>query len=376
MTPLDEQNLLELLEASRSRDGEGLHEQITAALGQTEFYERHKEPLVRIGGGCADVRPDALARHVVTYAKANGASATVGALRSMMQIEEVTTATYAFVENVVTTDVIDLGEGLTALPEEAAPHAHFAEAIAKVRGGLSHRRGAILKAQQSSSPFLRARARAGPFPFAGVDTRPPGMDRIETGLKMVTLCGPSCPAIRATSTLVCSDELRLFSVGEAVSYSYPGYWYPGMPKVITDEPRSLAPLYERLGSIDRRRVDTAISRLGLAVARLEPSDAVVELAIALEAVLSDPGNKLELTYRLKLRAALILATGLPERKEIKSLVDELYSERSKVVHGDIPGARDQDLRERGERLVSNLIRKVLTLGSIPHWSHVELTGHA
>ncbi len=47
----------------------------------------------------------------------------------------------------------------------------------------------------------------------------------------------------------------------------------------------------------------------------------------------------ELTYRLQLRAALLLGTTLSERKEIRKAVHDLYNLRSRVVHGKRAGAQ-------------------------------------
>lgn len=177
-------------------------------------------------------------------------------------------------------------------------------------------------------------------------------------------------------TLVESDALRIFGVGVSggISYDHPGYWTGRAPAIITSEVRELTPQYLALAPVDRRRVDTAILRLGFAAARLQPSDAIVDLAIAIEAILSDKGNKDELTYRLRLRAALILGTELEERQRIKQFIRDLYNERSSVVHGEAPRNTDAELRSSGEQMVVTLVRTILRLGRVPDWSVVELTG--
>jgi hypothetical protein len=120
-------------------------------------------------------------------------------------------------------------------------------------------------------------------------------------------------------------------------------------------------------------VDVGIERLSLATARQRPSDALVETAISLEAVLSDPNNKEELSYRLRLRAAWLLGTTLASRGRIRDLVRDLYKERSSVVHGQIPKKNESILRGQAERLAQRLILKILNRGGIPDWQELELS---
>jgi len=62
---------------------------------------------------------------------------------------------------------------------------------------------------------------------------------------------------------------------------------------------------------------------------------LVDLLIAAEALfLSDVGSG-ELTYRLATRAAFFLAERPDERREVSDLFKRAYSQRSKLVHGEI-----------------------------------------
>lgn len=372
---LNEGLLVQLLERVEPDQLEARRAEVARVLTDMEFYEHHLRPLVRIGEGCADARPDSLARHLLRYAKQHGVANAIIALKEFLGVNAVRTTTYVYVENVTTDREIDLGNNVVAMPESAGPFAYFATTIAEIKGVLKTTRGTILAAAQEESPFLVARKREGVTPFDGLQLRAPGLDRIDTALKMLTLCGPAFPAIRARTTMIATEAFRLLrSAGEAIAYDYPGYSLVGMPKIITDEPRELTPLYNALTESDRRRVDMALDRLGLSIAKEKASDAMVDLAIALEALLSDDGNKEELTYRLRLRAALFLADSLNERQLTKKLVNKIYSERSSVVHGEIPKRASPELRSKAEELVGKLIRKILTIGFVPDWHVVELTG--
>ena len=60
-------------------------------------------------------------------------------------------------------------------------------------------------------------------------------------------------------------------------------------------------------------------------------DRLIDYVIALEALY---GNEIdELRYRLSLRAAILLGTGMEDTGFIRELISESYKLRSKIVHG-------------------------------------------
>jgi hypothetical protein len=66
-------------------------------------------------------------------------------------------------------------------------------------------------------------------------------------------------------------------------------------------------------------------------------DKLIKLTIAMENILL-PKEKLELSNKFATRAAFILSDEYEERKEIYKFFKKMYSERSKIVHGDIEKA--------------------------------------
>jgi hypothetical protein len=344
-------------------------------LGKSSFYEKHKRPLVRIGEGMGDVRPTSLAMHLLRFSANHGPSEALLAFRELTMLEEQTTSTYVFVDEIDCQDVVDLGDQVRVLPEELAPNAFVSQAIADSRGALSMRRGCFVVARQTQPTFVQAPSDADFLSLLDKVPRSiPGMDRIETALRMITLCGPTAPAPRFRSTII-ENAPRLFASETGISWLGPRTSFaPGMPKIVTDEARSLIPGYSRLSVGDKRRVDLAIHRLGEGVRGFRAGDAIVDLCIGFEAVLSDPGNKEELTYRLRLRLALTLEKEIEARRAIKKSLSELYGERSKIVHGAEPDAKDASLRSTGEQLLTRLLRRIIELGQIPEWQSVELSG--
>ncbi|HMM78413.1 MAG TPA: HEPN domain-containing protein [Pyrinomonadaceae bacterium] len=78
----------------------------------------------------------------------------------------------------------------------------------------------------------------------------------------------------------------------------------------------------------------AIKRFNYAHERHDWEDKIVDLLIAAEAIfLSQSGGSGELSYRLKLNAAMFLASDARSRKQVFDDMDRAYSLRSKIVHG-------------------------------------------
>ena len=107
-------------------------------------------------------------------------------------------------------------------------------------------------------------------------------------------------------------------------------------------------------------MDIAVKRLRSSIERYMPYDRekLLDLTIALEAIYLNDGDNKELTYRLALRAARLIGTTFDDRKQIFSVVRDLYKYRSKVAHGeDLTSLKKADQ----ERLVKVMNKAPLIL---------------
>lgn len=135
--------------------------------------------------------------------------------------------------------------------------------------------------------------------------------------------------------------------------------------------------YLRLPPEVKRKVDVAVERLALARRRSHPGNKAIEGAICLEALLGGDGSQ-DLTYRLRLRAALLLTDEVQERAQISRAVRDLYELRSKTVHGttslrkDL--ARDHARAERGVAVCADAARAIVRLGRKYEPEAWELSG--
>lgn len=132
-----------------------------------------------------------------------------------------------------------------------------------------------------------------------------------------------------------------------------------------------------LSGTTKRACAIAAGRLNSARRRIEPGDSAIDIATALEALLATSDEKAEITYRLRLRAALLLGTHYQERLEISNRMNDLYKLRSKVVHGDnlaATGTGDRDTVEWGKGACHQLLRLVVQAGRLPDLKKLEFTG--
>ena len=134
---------------------------------------------------------------------------------------------------------------------------------------------------------------------------------------------------------------------------------------------------------DHRNIQLALDRFERGMRRMNPGDAAVELCIALESLLSDPGDQGEITYKVALRSAQLLGGDLPERAERRDKVKALYGLRSNVVHGrtlptkKIVGGKEMtvdDLVKEGFKIAAQVIARVIGMKGIPDWRMLELGG--
>jgi Apea-like HEPN len=127
----------------------------------------------------------------------------------------------------------------------------------------------------------------------------------------------------------------------------------------------------------RRSLDVALDRLNLARRRRSPGDKAIDAGICLEALLGDDSPQ-ELTYKLRLRAALLLGTTLDERRKIRDDVRDLYDLRSSVVHGRVRRPKDTLLdgqhASRGLEICTQAVRAIVQRNARPDFAAWELTG--
>lgn len=199
---------------------------------------------------------------------------------------------------------------------------------------------------------------------------------VEDALLCVGLVGPTAPYVLASWL----EPAQWAPVIAGSGYSMPhleglairGKW----PETGCSDARLV---WEAFGGVDESRksqLRLAMQRLGSAIRRPSPVDAAIDLGIVLEALfLHDaPDDRGELSYRLRVRAARYLGQDPDSRRQIFTLVGDLYSTRSIAAHtGQVPektrGSPTSVLLDQGFSLAASAIRRFLLDGD-PDWNRV------
>jgi hypothetical protein len=148
----------------------------------------------------------------------------------------------------------------------------------------------------------------------------------------------------------------------------------------TERAQRLVRTYLALDAGARGRIHLALDRFDRALRRHTPGDAAMELAICLDSLLGDGEG--ELTWKVGLRSALIVAGTRSERFERRAVVEAIYRLRSKVVHtGRTPTSivkrghgklSPAELRPMATITTAEVISAAIYRGKPPDWFDEEL----
>ncbi len=160
--------------------------------------------------------------------------------------------------------------------------------------------------------------------------------------------------------------------------------YDGRPPAyqaveLTDEHVAWVNRYLSLSGQTQKACSVAASRLNSARRRVDPVDCAIDLATAFEALISKKDETSEISYRLRLRAALLLGASYDERVAVSKHFAELYSLRSKGIHGAGPSddlSSAQKTVTWGQKACQQLLLLVVEAGRLPDLRRLELTGDA
>ena len=146
--------------------------------------------------------------------------------------------------------------------------------------------------------------------------------------------------------------------------------------------RALIERFDGLEHDSIQHLRISIERLVRARRHSNLTDKAIDLGISLEALLGDANGGGEITYKLSVRGARLIARATKKRSEIKSLLTAIYRLRSKAVHtGRIPARTTiagkgktptHEVLKMGSELCGDLLRKCVTMGGKPSWDDFDL----
>jgi hypothetical protein len=158
--------------------------------------------------------------------------------------------------------------------------------------------------------------------------------------------------------------------------------FPQQAVLDADVTSSLVRKYLSLGNSIRQRIRVSLGRLNQGLRRFRPGDQAMEISIALETLLADGGT--ENTYKIGLRAALLLGGDMATKFENRAIVGGAYIMRSSLVHsGIVPDEikvprlgkmQAGEVAKKAAKVSAEVIQNIIQRGQIPEWFELELQG--
>ena len=191
------------------------------------------------------------------------------------------------------------------------------------------------------------------------------------------------PLVVAGSTCLTTREYREFigEIGTTMTFPWPER-SPSKASVSSDQWEQFTALCRFATASDdgdtEKRVGLACSRLANSTRRIGPleyTDQIIDLAIALEALVGDKrssGKEL-----LATRVAWLLGSGPKDRLKIRESVRRFYRVRSAVVHGSQMSDEKSGMLAEARELVGRLLEEFQSRGGIPtqqDWNEIVLGG--
>lgn len=145
-----------------------------------------------------------------------------------------------------------------------------------------------------------------------------------------------------------------FGHGPLAVDAFVGAWSNGSPPQImkyrlkASDVEEVVSTHRALRAFPKRaKIEVALKRFNDSYRTFDHRERIVDLVIALESLFGEEtvGQSTEVGYRLRMRAARYLGVDATERQQLKKFLTELYSLRSKIVHGDL-ASTDQLIQKR------------------------------
>lgn len=229
---------------------------------------------------------------------------------------------------------------------------------------------------------------------AGTIPRTPCLDELEDQLDEIRLClsifGP-CAPVEAIQWFQYSDPDLVTAVsGEGFSWHMPEAELTSFD--VNDHPVNVDAImdpvlirrYLGLSGEIRDKLRISMERLIQAIRRISIGDKAIELAIALEVLLTDQQG--ENTWKIGFRGAQLAGGTVDERLRHRGTIAALYRLRSSTMHHGVAGEtvkvpgqgerQSLDVFNNAAAICAAVIRMIISRGQIPDWPRFEIEGIA
>jgi hypothetical protein len=307
------------------------------------------------------------------------APSAVAWLHRLLEVDRADLRMVAVVHGLEVQDTVSLSNGVRLLPLAAAPDSPSLRSLARQYNTPSFGMEFAWMLPPTIAVLDMGTLAASTDHTRGQAAHDSALGALLDAARAFTLADHGAPVVGTSWTDFVDPELTVAEPGQMwAGASFEGSLSRAYPLKVDGEGLAWAERYLQMDGQLRRSMDVALDRLNLARRRRSPGDQAVDSGICLEALLSDESSTQELTYKLRLRAALLLGTTLLEREEISRAVRDLYSLHSRVVHGGVrrpkDTLRDTQCASRGLEICTQAVRAIVQRNARPDFAKWELTG--
>lgn len=207
-------------------------------------------------------------------------------------------------------------------------------------------------------------------------------ERLRDVAVSLALIGPSCPVVGPSWVQYVDPAIEQAKLGIMTSGSMmdivPSFFGPPVRLSADDVQQVVGDFLKVCGNV-RARLERTLTRFHRSVRWRDDGDKAVDLAIALESLLTDgPG---EHAFKTALRAGLLVEGTLAQRQRARAVVQTIYRIRSAVVHDGVasPSVTVAGVQEKTDAVVkeatsltATVIRRIAHDGRLPDWPQLEL----
>ena len=317
-----------------------------------------------------------LTRWLVARSRAVGAGQAITDLERYVDSDELPGLAVRAIAGVRVSERHDLGLGIDLLPWDALPASPQADSLTENRARTSFHFPTAALGKRITLPRRHAPLGETQVLMAEMEQRVDGVQQeLSDALLCMALVGPT-PCYGVAHWQQYDDWVPIPWAG--LSYEMPSGSGPDLAWAAEDcaKASELLRRFMSLKASQRDHLRLPMSRLADAMRRRSIVDCAIDLGIALEALFlrdldSDRG---ELSFRLRVRAARLLAADPPSRISLSGLVGGLYALRSTAVHtGRLPlrhkGRETRDALKEGFKVAADAITYVIVNGD-PNWDDV------
>ena len=283
---------------------------------------------------------------------------------------------------------IPLWEDVDLLPFESLPPSRQKERFTNTDWPLSTRTPTPLFTQEPPTAALIAKMEVRPFLIDALqkeNSTDNSSAQVHPPLDDIRLClaleGPSIIIPGPGWFQYVDPDLEAALI--AVSSNYNHQEIVPFFHIFTDPPepttgvQAVVEAYMALESEDiKKKIRIALERLQQALIRSDPAERVLEISIALEALLGgSPGAN---TFKIPYRAAMLVSDNVEERIANRAIIKAAYSIRSALVHTGHSshtkvGEGQEEVASNAATITALVIKRIIMRGGLPEWNRFELS---